>query len=61
MFISAPGCVFMFYLAVLVSISSETVYTVPKNTFQSAVALFMATFVTPQINYEKRSMQVSLV
>lgn len=57
MFISAPGSIFLFYLAVLVSFGSETVYTVPKNRFESSVVLFLASFVSTWMIYHLRSTQ----
>ena len=61
MFISAPGSIFLFYLAVLVSFGSETVYSVPKNRFESSVVLFLASFVISCINILDRFTQPSLL
>jgi hypothetical protein len=55
MFISAPGAIFLFYLAVLVSFGSETIYSVPKSRFESAIVLFLSSFVL--YCYNSRFMQ----
>ncbi|CAD8091898.1 unnamed protein product [Paramecium primaurelia] len=41
MFISAPGCIFMTYLGLMIAIGSETVYVVPHSRIEGAFALFI--------------------
>ncbi|CAD8179657.1 unnamed protein product [Paramecium pentaurelia] len=41
MFISAPGCVFMTYLGLMIAIGSETVYVVPHSRVEGSFALFI--------------------
>ena len=45
MFISAPGCIFMTYLGLMISIGSETIYVKPKSTIEASFALFITAFV----------------
>ncbi|CAD8086908.1 unnamed protein product [Paramecium primaurelia] len=41
MFISAPGCIFMTYLGLMIAIGSETVYVVPHSRVEGSFALFI--------------------
>ena len=45
MFISAPGCIFMTYLGLMIAIGSETVYVVPHSRIEGAFALFITAVV----------------
>lgn len=61
MFISAPGCIFMTYLGLMIAIGSETVYVVPHSRVEGSFALFITAVVYIYMIHNKSYMRYSLL